>query len=284
MTGEAGGGATPDEGLFPIGQFSRITGLTIKTIRLYGERGLLTPSRVDPDSGYRYFSEADVEQARLIVGLRSLDFPLAEIAELIAHREDEMRVIAFLESQRERIAARLSGLTRVSRELDRLIQAERAMAARETAGAPGKVVRKDLDAVLVAGLRWKGAYRDSGVALGRVCRAFGRHAVGAPFNLYYDGEYREEDAEIESCVPLRRERPVEGFDVRWLPAARVLSLVHEGPYSELSRSYARLFREVQEQGGEIGLPIREIYLKGPGLLFRGRPERYRTELQVPIAG
>jgi hypothetical protein len=43
--------------MFSIGQFSRITGLTIKTIRLYHERGILSPGKVDPATGYRYFDD-----------------------------------------------------------------------------------------------------------------------------------------------------------------------------------------------------------------------------------
>ena len=69
--------------MFSIGEFSRITGLTVKTLRFYHQQGVLVPSRVDPSTGYRYYDENDVETARVITYLRSLDVPLLEVKEIL---------------------------------------------------------------------------------------------------------------------------------------------------------------------------------------------------------
>src|ERR1700722_18699649 len=61
------------------GEFARTSGLTRKALRLYDELGLLTPARVDPQSGYRYYAPAQLEQARLVAWLRRLGMPLASI-------------------------------------------------------------------------------------------------------------------------------------------------------------------------------------------------------------
>ena len=66
-----------------IGEFSQRTRLSPKALRLYGELGLLPPARVDPDSGYRFYREDQIEPARLIGLLRRLDMPLATIRELL---------------------------------------------------------------------------------------------------------------------------------------------------------------------------------------------------------
>jgi len=66
-----------------IGEFSQRTRLSPKALRLYGELGLLPPARVDPDSGYRYYREDQIEPARLVGLLRRLDMPLATIGELL---------------------------------------------------------------------------------------------------------------------------------------------------------------------------------------------------------
>jgi DNA-binding transcriptional MerR regulator len=272
----------PRRGLLSIGHFSRVTGLTVKTIRLYHERGLLPPAFVDPASGYRHFGQPDVERARLIGDLRRLEFSLAEIGELLGEYDGDAGALAFLEAHGQRIAARRQHLRRVARELERLIRAEKEALARANA-TPHGIVERDLAPLLVGGLRWTGRYADSGEALGRVCRRFGREAEGAPLNLYYDLEYKEEDAEIESCVPLRRAREAPGFTVRTLPGVRAVCMIHQGPYGELSRSYARLVVYLEEHGQVAGLPIREIYRRGPGLIFRGNPRRYLTEIQIPLA-
>jgi DNA-binding transcriptional MerR regulator len=67
-----------------IGEFARRSRLSLKALRLYGERGVLVPSRVDQGSGYRYYGTAQLEEARLVVMLRQLQLPLAAIKELLA--------------------------------------------------------------------------------------------------------------------------------------------------------------------------------------------------------
>jgi DNA-binding transcriptional MerR regulator len=67
-----------------IGEFARRSRLSLKALRLYDERGVLVPSRVDQASGYRYYDIAQLDQARLVVMLRQLQLPLAAIRELLA--------------------------------------------------------------------------------------------------------------------------------------------------------------------------------------------------------
>jgi DNA-binding transcriptional MerR regulator len=67
-----------------IGEFARRSRLSLKALRLYDERGVLVPSRVDQGSGYRYYDTAQLDQARLVVMLRELQLPLAAIRELLA--------------------------------------------------------------------------------------------------------------------------------------------------------------------------------------------------------
>jgi DNA-binding transcriptional MerR regulator len=67
-----------------IGEFARRSRLSLKALRLYDERGVLVPSRVDQGSGYRYYDTAQLDQARLVVMLRQLQLPLAAIKELLA--------------------------------------------------------------------------------------------------------------------------------------------------------------------------------------------------------
>jgi DNA-binding transcriptional MerR regulator len=67
-----------------IGEFARRSRLSLKALRLYDERGVLVPSRVDRASGYRYYDPAQLEAARLVVMLRELQLPLAAIKDLLA--------------------------------------------------------------------------------------------------------------------------------------------------------------------------------------------------------
>jgi len=100
--------------------------------------------------------------------------------------------------------------------------------------------------------------------------------------LYYDGEYREDDADLEACIPVRKAVNAEGISVRELPGGRCVSLLHEGPYEELGRSYAKILEYVRKKGYKTVLPTREVYLKGPGMFLRGNPQKYLTEIQILI--
>jgi DNA-binding transcriptional MerR regulator len=66
-----------------IGEFARRARLSVTALRLYDERGVLEPARVDKDSGYRYYDVAQLERARLVAMLRQLDMPLAYVKELL---------------------------------------------------------------------------------------------------------------------------------------------------------------------------------------------------------
>ena len=87
-----------------IGEFARRSRLSPKALRLYDGLGLLSPSRVDELSGYRYYEGAQLGQARLIAALRQVGVPLTTVRELLALDPAEMaaRVMAFWQEAEER--------------------------------------------------------------------------------------------------------------------------------------------------------------------------------------
>jgi effector-binding domain-containing protein len=144
------------------------------------------------------------------------------------------------------------------------------------------IEEKSLAPLLIAAIRMRGRYSDCGKAFARIGRNFGRHISGPPFLLHYDTEYRENDADFEACFPIRQRKDVEGIEVRELPGGMCVSLVHKGPYDELGRSYAKIFDYLDEKSYEVEMPTREVYLKCPGMIFKGNPKRYLTEIQIPL--
>ena len=169
------------------------------------------------------------------------------------------------------------------RSLSEIITNEKA-AKQLLESANFAVEEKTLAPLLVAGIRMKGKYSDCGQGFSRLGKTAGRYAVGKPMNLYYDGEYRDADADFEPCFPIRKEVTVEAISVRTLPGGRCLSLMHRGPYDQLGRSYAKILKRAEELKLKITLPTREVYIKGPGMIFKGNPKNYLTEIQLPIAG
>jgi effector-binding domain-containing protein len=145
-----------------------------------------------------------------------------------------------------------------------------------------QIEERELPAQLVGGIRTRGRYADCAGVFRQLGRKLGRHIGGKAMMLCYDEEFREDDADFEPCMPLKRAVEVEGVEVRELPAGRCISLVHHGPYETLTRSYSQLLEYAAEKGLQLQVPSREVYLKGPGLIFKGNPKNYLTELQFMI--
>jgi DNA-binding transcriptional MerR regulator/DNA gyrase inhibitor GyrI len=265
--------------VFSIGDFSKITGLTVKTLRFYQEQGLLQPSWVDAQTGYRYFAAEKIEEALVIKRLRELDLPLAQIAEILRTCDDEADLLGYLQRHRTEIEAKLAQFRQIRSSLDQIIthqlEVQRAMQQ-----STFQVEEKHLPAMLIAAIRIKGKYSESGPAFARIGRKYGRHICGPCFLLHYDHEYREDDADFEACMPIRKGASAEEISVRELPGGACVSLRHRGPWDELGRSYAVILSYIAQRRYAAQTPTREVYLKGPGMIFRGNPKKYLTEIQI----
>lgn len=267
--------------MFSIGEFSKITGLSIKALRLYHEQGILVPRVIDEQSGYRYYDFDNVERARAILILRELMFPLEDIKRILSKSDADSDVIGILETHRVQIEAKIREMKSVTQSLSRVIEEEKN--ARQAAvSASYRVEEKRLEPIRIAGIRIQGRYADSGQLFAKLGRSMGRFICGKAMNLYYDGEYKEEGADFESCFPVRTEKAPQGISVRELEGGSAVTLIHQGPYPQLGRSYAKVFNYIEEKGFKPLIPSREIYIKGPGLLFKGDPKRYLTEIQVLV--
>lgn len=267
-------------GLFSIGDFSRTCRLTVKALRLYDEQGIFKPGHVDPASGYRYYSSAQLAEADLIRLLRSLELPLEDIRRFI-REEDPVRREALLEEHRRAIEERAERYRFIAASIERLLKEKEDVMER-------KIEIKELGDQPVLGVRFKTAMSEVGCHLGNsygelfACLGkTGEFPAGPPFGLYHDDEYKEEDADVEACVPtvklLPGEGNVKGYE---LSGAKVASTLHMGPYEQIGDTYQELMLWISEQGYRPSVPCREVYLVGPEQ--SDDPAEYRTEVQCPI--
>jgi DNA-binding transcriptional MerR regulator/effector-binding domain-containing protein len=267
----------------PIGDFSRITRLSIKTLRFYHEKGILIPSSVDESSGYRFYDASKIEKARVIMQLRAMEFSLEDIAAVLGQCEDDADILNHLERQKMFLQDRIRDDRDIVRSLSDIIAREKQARQLVESGSFA-VEQKAVEPMWIAGIRMKGRYSDCGAGFSRLAKSVGRHICGKALCLYYDGEYREDDANFEPCFPIRKEITAEGISVRQLPGGACLAIVHRGPYDQLGRSYAKILKHATDRTLNIALPSREVYLKGPGMIFKGNPKNYLTEIQLPLAG
>lgn len=266
--------------MFTIGEFSRASGLTVKTLRFYHEQELLVPAYVDPQTGYRHYDPAQLETARVITALRKLEIPLSEIQQLLKRQDQDEELIQRVERHKTLLAEKVNAYRQAIKFLDQFIAAERQ--AKSISQMVPEVQEKDVEPMLIAGIRMKARYDQCGKAFGRIARSMGQHICGKPFILHYDEEYKDDDADFEVCMPVRAAKAKSEISVRELPGGRCASLQHKGPYDQLGRSYARILNYMKAKNYSLITPTREVYWKGPGMIFRGNPANFLTEIQILI--
>jgi DNA-binding transcriptional MerR regulator len=117
--------------LLSIGQFARLSGLSIHALRHYDELGLLRPAEVDPETGYRRYAPEQLATARTIVRLRGLDLPLGPVAAYLAAPDPEA-ASRILVRHRSGVEARSSRLLRITHHLNQVIDAGATLMSDET--------------------------------------------------------------------------------------------------------------------------------------------------------
>src|SRR5688572_28755276 len=166
-----------DPKLFSIGEFSQISGLSVKALRFYDDKGLLKPARADAVTDYRYYDAACAERARVIARLRELQFSLDDIARILAECGDESDLLEALRRQQRAIAERMRADRKVVGMLEKMI-GEETRAAELVKGSSFQVEEKQLEPMVIAGMRMKGRYEECGRGFATVARAMGRHLGG----------------------------------------------------------------------------------------------------------
>src|SRR5271155_653013 len=134
--------------LVSIGDFSRMTHLSIKALRFYHDQGLLEPARIDPDTGYRFYEPAQVPVAQVIRRFRDLDMPLDQVRAVLQAPDLETRtkeIIAHLTAMEAKLAEMQMSVASLRALLEgppvraavefRLIPAAQVPAIRETVTA-----------------------------------------------------------------------------------------------------------------------------------------------------
>lgn len=262
--------------MYTIGEFSRITGLTVKALRYYDEQDILKPS-ARGDNAYRLYTQQDFARARLVAFLRGLDFSIAEVREVLAHGDSEEDLHYYLAEKKSRIAGNVQREMRLMEEIELYLHPEERQEQQLTYA----MQQKDIPGMAVAMLSFEGTFADIGAHTGTLFKEVKGAAAGPPFCLYHDAEVQE-TARIDLCVPVKGAVAGKHIRTEKLPAIQALCTRHTGPYETLNLAYKALLDHAAQKGLRLLLPWREVYLKGPGMMFKGNPGKYLTEIQVPF--
>ncbi|OGO13032.1 MAG: transcriptional regulator [Chloroflexi bacterium RBG_13_66_10] len=264
--------------MLKIGEFSKLTRVSVKALRHYDEIGLLRPIRVDPFTGYRFYGHDQLPRLNRILALRELGFALQQVGQMLEEGVTPDQLRGMLRLRRAELVEQLDeGRERLARVEARLKQIEQEGKMPEY-----EVVVKNVEPQLVASVRDRlGSYGEIGRLFGELYGYLGPlGAAGLGASLWHDGEFKESDVDGEAIAFLSRPVPESGrVKVYELPGATVASLVHRGTYGSIDQAYAALMGWIEANGYRLAGPDREIYLEGG---TNPDDASYVTEIQQPV--
>ncbi len=252
--------------MIKIGDFARLSQVSVVTLRYYDEVDLLKPVKVDTLTGYRFYSADQLPRLNRILALKDLGFSLEQIKLMLAEGLTLEQLRGMLTLQRREVEKRLH------EEQERLVRIEARLRQIELEDKMPKydVVIKTVPSLLVASRRvtiptndqvpeyLKPAYqevydylRKQGVREDGLCMALWH----SPADVYAN-----EDA--EAMVVVDRLLPgTENVKVYELPSVQVAAVVHKGDFEEFTQGHAALLEWIDANGYRISGPYRELYIK-----------------------
>jgi effector-binding domain-containing protein len=269
--------------IFKIGDFARLSGVPIKTLRYYDEMGLFKPVKVDRYSNYRYYSVDQLPNLNRIIGLKNLGLSLTEVSSLLNKELPDQHIIRILSTKQAEITRRLR---------DYRVQLELVEEWLKQMGKEGvmseKVEVKKLEKLKVASLRRViPTYEEVLPCFAQLIGYLQQQNAGwagYPITIFHDMEFRDKDIDLEAAVPIKGNlAETEEIKVRELPEVeKAVCIVHRGPYETSMVSYRILIGWLFTHGYQLAAPNREIYIVGR--MQSQDPKQFVTELQFPIMG
>jgi DNA-binding transcriptional MerR regulator len=268
-----------------IGDFSKLSRVSIKTLRFYDEMGLLKPVEVDRFTGYRYYEFHQLPRLYRILALKDLGFSLEEIGHLLEEDLPTEQMRGMLKLRQAEIRQRVDEETERLERVDiwlRQIEQEDSMSKYD-------VVIKKVEPVRVASIRGVvPTPPEQGPLWGELWAYLKPQHVqpsGPCFTLYHDTEHKERDWDIEVCEQIADElAPTQRVNVYRLPAVETMAcVVHTGPFATIGQAYDAILKWLDGNKYQIVGPGREIVLREP------QPENSQNdpgtvvEIQYPVA-
>lgn len=271
--------------MFRIGEFSQIARVSGRLLRYYDSIGLLRPQRIDPETGYRYYSAGQLQQLNRILALKELGLSLDQVARMLDERVSAAEIRGMLALKKAELEQSLAT------EAARLRHIESRLAQIEQQGSLGDydVILKSAPATLFLSLRATyPTFDDVVAAIGEIVRAV-RVQVAAPARenivVVAHSDFEDQDLDLEIGVTLTRKinKPVRlgvrgELSMTELAAVDSLAtIVRSGPLYQSHLAFGKLGVWMEANGYRIAGPCREVFLD---MTIREDPT---MEIQFPVA-
>jgi len=259
--------------MLAIGEFSRLTHLSVRTLRRYHDAELLVPATVDDGTGYRYYTADQIPTAQVIHRLRELDVPLADVRRIL-RAPDPVSRADLVADHLHRLEAELERTRAAVVSLRRLLQPEPSPVAVELRSVPrltvaaveGDVEREEV-------LTW---YAGAMAELDAAVEA----PTGAPGGLYDNSLFEVERGHVLVYRPTARPPQRGRVHPVTLPAVELAVATHVGDHDDIEVTYGQVGAWVVANALSVAGAVRETYLVGPR--DTADPAAWRTEIGWPV--
>ena len=259
--------------MLAIGEFSRLTHLSVRTLRRYHDAGLLEPATVDPTSGYRYYTADQIPTAQVIHRLRELDVPLPDVQRILRSPDPRTRAgliadhLRRLEAELDRTRAAVASLRRLLRPEPPPLDVElRAVPATTVAAVEDDVAHEEV-------IAW---YAGAMAELDAVVH----EPTGVPGGLYDNALFEEGRGHALVYRPTSGSPRSGRVHPVTLPAVELAVTTHVGEHDDIDVTYGELGTWVVGNALAVAGPVRETYLVGPR--DTSDPSSWRTEIGWPV--
>jgi effector-binding domain-containing protein len=141
---------------------------------------------------------------------------------------------------------------------------------------------RDIEPIRVAFLQYKGIATEANKVFPNVFKSIRGKTNGAPFFCYYMMNQETKLGEMDLCVPTAEIPAGNGIEVKEIPRIKAVCVTHIGSYETMYKVYEAIDKYAAEHGLQLQPPFREVFIKGPGMLLKGNPDKYITEILFPI--
>ncbi|WP_068619783.1 MerR family transcriptional regulator [Paenibacillus tuaregi] len=271
--------------MLSIGEFSKMCGVSTKTLRYYDEIELIKPDEINPENGYRYYSIKQLKKMLLINRLKSYHFSLEEMRDMLEWEEDlsEEKLCSALLRKRLEIQEKMNALECTLKQINSdILNLEQ--------GIPMMSYMESIEVQLVETQPMNILYLRQMLSMEDYAAGYETYfgklyekiavgnltMLGTPMTIYHSPEYNPAGNDTEFAIPVKE--IVKG--TRDLPGGLCAKSVLKGSYSELTSVFAKLREWIEQEGYELIRSPFEIYINDPH--ENTVPEDSITEVYFPI--
>ncbi|MDM5247906.1 MerR family transcriptional regulator [Lysinibacillus sp. G4S2] len=248
--------------MLTIGEFSKISHLTLKTLRYYDEIGLLKPAFIDAKNNYRYYNISQLETALLIARLKSYLFSLEEIKVILANWEDTELFNSKMKAKQQNLTQQITFYSSLLKKLKLDIQL--LDEEKNIMGYLDQIEIKLVDHLTYNILSQRKQMNTADFLMHfneLFCKIMFEKlsAIAKPLAIFHSSEYEPENYDIEMAIPLAMATNETKVFNPGLCAMAVLI----GSYDDLPSIHTKLHVWIEENNYKLnGAPF-EVYQTDP---------------------